>query len=213
MPDLSDWAAYTKTIWQNNIPPSIDDYNLDHMEQGIYENSLRIGDLITLTNEHTSQIGQLQSDLGALTDRVTTNENSINTLNQQVADIQANKANKTDVPTNEDFEAGLNLKVDKTTYDTFVNTTLPNNYYNKSQTYTREEIDAKLANKLNKTGGDKGSGNYTIQGGLSVNGVISTAYEYITMDSDGNQGLGAYQLYIQPNNPGGKRGDVWIKNT
>lgn len=213
MPDLSDWTAYTKTIWQNNIPPSIDDYNLDHMEQGIYENSLRIGDLITLTNEHTSQIGQLQSDLGALTDRVTTNENSIKTLNQQVSDIQENKANKADVPTNEDFESGLEQKVDKTTYNTFVNTTLPNNYYNKSQTYTREEIDAKLANKLNKTGGDTGSGNYNFNGNFFVSGEISTAYEDIIFDTDNNQGLGSYRLYVQPGNPGGKRGDVWIKNT
>lgn len=212
MPDLSDWAAYTKTIWQNNIPPSIDDYNLDHMEQGIYENSLRIGDLITLTNEHTEEIGQLQNDLGALADRVTTNENSIKTLNSQVADIQKNKANKADVPTNEDFETELEKKVDKTTYNTFVNTTLPNTYYKKSETYTRSEIDAKLNNKLSKSG-DTGTGNYTISGTLSVGGEISTAYENIIFDSDGNQGLGAYRLYVQPNNPGGKRGDVWIKNT
>lgn len=212
MPDLSDWAAYTKTIWQNNIPPSIDDYNLEHMEQGIYENSLRIGDLITLTKEHSDEIGQLQDDLGTLTDRVTTNENSIKTLNQQVADIQTNKANKTEVPTNEDFEAGLNLKVDKTTYETFVNTTLPNTYYNKSETYTRSEIDAKLNNKLGKSG-DTGTGNYTISGSLSLGGELKTAYEDIVFDTDGNQGLGEYRLYVQPNNPGGKRGDVWIKNT
>lgn len=212
MPDLSDWAAYTKTIWQNNIPPSIDDYNLDHMEQGIYENSLRIGDLITLTTEHTNELAQLQEDLGALTDRVTTNENSIKTLNSQVADIQANKANKVDVPTNEDFETELEKKLDKTTYNNFVNTTLPNTYYKKSETYTRSEIDAKLNNKLSKSG-DSGTGNYTISGTLSVGGEISTAYENIIFDSDGNQGLGAYRLYVQPNNPGGKRGDVWIKNT
>lgn len=212
MPDLSDWVAYTKTIWQNNIPPSIDDYNLDHMEQGIYENSLRIGDLITLTTEHTNELAQLQEDLGALTDRVTTNENSIKTLNSQVADIQKNKANKANVPTNEDFETELEKKVDKTTYNTFVNTTLPNTYYKKSETYTRSEIDAKLNNKLSKSG-DTGTGNYTISGTLSVGGEISTAYENIIFDSDGNQGLGAYRLYVQPNNPGGKRGDVWIKNT
>ena len=212
MPDLSDWAAYTKTIWQNNIPPSIDDYNLDHMEQGIYENSLRIGDLITLTKEHTEEIGQLQDDLGALADRVTTNENSIKTLNSQVADIQKNKAKKADVPTNEDFETELEKKVDKTTYNTFVNTTLPNTYYKKSQTYTRSEIDAKLNNKLSKSG-DTGTGNYTISGTLNVGGEIQTAYEDIVFDTDGNQGLGSYRLYVQPNNPGGKRGDVWIKNT
>lgn len=212
MPDLSDWVAYTKTIWQNNIPPSIDDYNLDHMEQGIYENSLRIGDLITLTTEHTNELAQLQEDLGALTDRVTTNENSIKTLNSQVADIQKNKANKADVPTNEDFETELGKKVDKTTYNTFVNTTLPNTYYKKSQTYTRSEIDAKLNNKLSKSG-DTGTGNYTISGTLNVGGEIQTAYEDIVFDTDGNQGLGSYRLYVQPNNPGGKRGDVWIKNT
>lgn len=212
MPDLTDWAAYTKTIWQNNIPPSIDDYNLDHMEQGIYENSLRIGDLITLTTEHTNELAQLQEDLGALTDRVTTNENSIKTLNSQVADIQANKANKVDVPTNEDFETELEKKLDKTTYNTFVNTTLPNTYYKKSETYTRSEIDAKLNNKLSKSG-DTGTGNYTISGTLNVGGEIQTAYEDIVFDTDGNQGLGSYRLYVQPNNPGGKRGDVWIKNT
>lgn len=212
MPDLTDWAAYTKTIWQNNIPPSIDDYNLDHMEQGIYENSLRIGDLITLTTEHTNELAQLQEDLGALTDRVTTNENSIKTLNSQVADIQTNKANKVDVPTNEDFETELEKKLDKTTYNTFVNTTLPNTYYKKSETYTRSEIDAKLNNKLSKSG-DTGTGNYTISGTLNVGGEIQTAYEDIVFDTDGNQGLGSYRLYVQPGNPGGKRGDVWIKNT
>ena len=202
MPDLSDWAAYTKTIWQNNIPPSIDDYNLDHMEQGIYENSLRIGDLITLTNEHTSQIGQLQSDLGALTDRVTTNENSIKTLNQQVADIQTNKANKTDVPTNEDFEAGLNLKVDKTTYDTFVNTTLPNNYYNKTQTYSKSEIDSQMNNKLSKSG-DTGNGNYTFTGTVTSGLLISNANRI---------GINGKGLYLSSGDPGGVAGDVWIKN-
>lgn len=203
MPDLSDWAAYTKTIWQNNIPPSIDDYNLDHMEQGIYENSLRIGDLITLTNEHTSQIGQLQSDLGALTDRVTTNENSIKTLNQQVADIQTNKANKTDVPTNEDFEAGLNLKVDKTTYDTFVNTTLPNNYYNKTQTYSKSEIDSQMNNKLGRSG-DTGTGNYTFTGNVTANGIVSSGGAYIGVNGKG--------IYLTSYDPGGVAGDVWIKN-
>lgn len=203
MPDLSDWAAYTKTIWQNNIPPSIDDYNLDHMEQGIYENSLRIGDLITLTNEHTSQIGQLQSDLGALTDRVTTNENSIKTLNQQVADIQTNKANKTDVPTNEDFEAGLNLKVDKTTYDTFVNTTLPNNYYNKTQTYSKSEIDSQMNNKLGRSG-DTGTGNYTFTGNVTANGIVSSGGAYVGVNGKG--------IYLTSYDPGGVAGDVWIKN-
>lgn len=202
MPDLSDWAAYTKTIWQNNIPPSIDDYNLDHMEQGIYENSLRIGDLITLTNEHTSQIGQLQSDLGALTDRVTTNENSIKTLNQQVADIQTNKANKTDVPTNEDFEAGLNLKVDKTTYDTFVNTTLPNNYYNKTQTYSKSEIDSQMNNKLGRNG-DTGTGNYNFTGTVTSGLLISSANRI---------GINGKGLYLSSGDPGGVAGDVWIKN-
>lgn len=213
MPDLTDWTAYTKTIWQNNIPPSIDDYNLDHMEQGIYENSLRIGDLITLTNEHTQEIGQLQTDLGALADRVTTNENSINSLSQQVSDIETNKANKTDVPTNEDFETELEKKVDKTTYNTFVNTTLPNTYYKKSETYTRSEIDSKLNNKLGKSG-DTGTGNYTITGTLSVGGPIITGYEYFGFDSDNNQGFGngGYKLYVQSSNPGGRRGDVWIKN-
>lgn len=203
MPDLSDWAAYTKTIWQNNIPPSIDDYNLDHMEQGIYENSLRIGDLITLTNEHTSQIEQLQTDLGALTDRVTTNENSIKTLNSQVADIQTNKANKTDVPTNEDFEAGLNLKVDKTTYETFVNTTLPDNYYNKTQTYNKSEIDSQMNNKLSKSG-DTGNGSYTFTGNVTANGIVTSGGAYVGVNGKG--------IYLTSYDPGGVVGDVWIKN-
>lgn len=213
MPDLTDWAPYTKTVWSNNIPPSIDDFNLGKMEEGIYENSLRIGDLITLTNEHTDEIGKLQDDLGALTDRVTTNENSIKTLNQQVADIENNKANKTDVPTNEDFETELEKKVDKTTYDTFVNTTLPNNYYNKTQTYSREEIDGKLNGKLGNAG-DTGHGNYRFTGTLDVGGPITSGYEYYGFDNDNSQGFGegGYKLYVQSGNPGGRRGDVWIKN-
>ena len=203
MPDLTDWAAYTKTIWQNNIPPSIDDYNLDHMEQGIYENSLRIGDLITLTTEHTNELAQLQEDLGALKDRVTTNENSIKTLNSQVADIQANKANKVDVPTNEDFETELEKKVDKTTYNTFVNTTLPNTYYKKSETYTRAEIDAKLNNKLSKSG-DTGTGNYTFTGNFNANGIVTSGGAYVGINGKG--------LYLTSYDPGGVIGDVWIKN-
>lgn len=203
MPDLTDWAAYTKTIWQNNIPPSIDDYNLDHMEQGIYENSLRIGDLITLTTEHTNELAQLQEDLGALTDRVTTNENSIKTLNSQVADIQTNKANKVDVPTNEDFETELEKKVDKTTYNTFVNTTLPNTYYKKSETYTRAEIDAKLNNKLSKSG-DTGTGNYTFTGNFNASGIVTSGGAYVGINGKG--------LYLTSYDPGGVVGDVWIKN-
>lgn len=213
MADLTDWTPYSKTVWQNNIPPSIDEYNLDKMEQGIYENSLRIGDLITLTDEHTKELSDLQGDLADLADRVTTAENGIKTLNTQVSQLNSSKANKTDVPSNSSFNTELGKKLDKTTYNNFVNTTLPNTYYKKSETYKRSEIDSKLNNKLGKNG-DTGNGDYTFNGTVNVNGELRTSYEDIIFDTDNSQGIrsGGYKLSIQPNDPGGSRGDVWIKN-
>lgn len=213
MPDLTDWAPYSKTIWQNNIPPSIDEINLDKMEQGIYENSLRIGDLITLTDEHTKELADLQDDLSDLADRITTAENSIKSLNTQVTNLNNNKANKSDVPTNSSFNTELNKKLDKTTYNTFVNTTLPNTYYKKTETYTRDQIDSKVNNKLGKNG-DTGNGDYTFNGTVDINGQLCTSYEAIIFDTDNSTGVrnGGFKLMIQPSDPGGSKGDVWIKN-
>lgn len=205
--------AYDKTIWVNNIPPSIDDFNLGKMEEGIYQNSLRVEDLITLTTQHTNDIAGLRDDLGALANRVTTAENDIKSINNQIKTINDTKANKSDVPTNKDFTDALAKKLDTTTYNTFVNTTLPNTYYKKSETYTRTQIDGKVNGKLGNRG-DTGNGNYTINGNLSVSGPITTGYEYIGLDNDNSMGFGAggVKLYVQPGNPGGRRGDVWIKN-
>lgn len=205
--------AYTKTVWVNDIPPSIDEINLGKMEEGIYQNSLRIDDLVTLTTQHTEQLQDLADDIGALQDRMTTAENDINAIKGDIQTLESTKANASDVPTTENMNALLNNKLDKTTYNTFVNTTLPNTYYKKTETYTRSQIDSKVNGKLNNTG-DTGNGNYTFNGKVNVKGTLSTTYEYIGFDSDNGEGFGSggYKLYVDKNNPGGRKGDVWIKN-
>ena len=124
--------AYTKTVWVNDIPPSIDEINLGKMEEGIYQNSLRIDDLVTLTTQHTEQLKDLADDIEALQDRMTTAENDIKGMKADIQDLDNTKADASNVPTTSSMNSLLDKKLDKTTYNTFVNTTLPNNYYKKS---------------------------------------------------------------------------------
>lgn len=42
--------AYTKTVWKNGITP-VDENNMNNIEQGIYNNSLNIGELANLKTE------------------------------------------------------------------------------------------------------------------------------------------------------------------
>lgn len=205
--------AYTKTVWVNDIPPSIDEINLGKMEEGIYQNSLRIDDLVTLTTQYTEQLKGLADDIEALQDRMTTAENDIKGMKADIQDLDNTKADASNVPTTSSMNSLLDKKLDKTTYNTFVNTTLPNNYYKKSETYTRSQIDSKLNGKLSDSG-DTGNGDYRINGDFEVRGVLKTSYEYIGFDSDNGEGFGSggYKLYVDKRNPGGRKGDVWIKN-
>lgn len=51
--------AYTKTNWENGVTP-VNATNLNHIEQGIYDNSVGIGNLSNLeTTEKTNMVGAL----------------------------------------------------------------------------------------------------------------------------------------------------------
>ena len=196
--------AYKKTEWVNNLPPSIDEVNLGKMEEQIYQNSLRIEDIQKTLAEHASHLSSLDGEISGLKGRMTTAENDIKGIKQDITNINNTKANKADVPTNSDFATQLATKVDKTTYNTFANTTVPNTYAKKSDVYTKGETDSRLNNKLSKSG-DTGSGNYTFNNNVTVKGDLSTNKSYVIHN-------GA-KLYIQSGNPGGKKGDIWIKNS
>ncbi len=174
------WAAYRKTDWVNDMPPSIDDYNLDKMEEGIYQNSLHIKELIDICMRQDDELDAIRADVASLTNRMTTAENDIKTLKSNVDTLDKTKANKDNVPTNADFQKELAKKVNNTTYNTFVNNTLPNTYYKKSETYSKTEIDNLLKNKLNR-GGDTTNGNYTFNNNVTVGGQIKTNQDYIKL--------------------------------
>lgn len=174
------WAAYRKTDWVNDMPPSIDDYNLDKMEEGIYQNSLHIKELIDICMRQDDELDAIRADVASLTNRMTTAENDIKTLKSNVDTLDKMKANKDNVPTNADFQKELAKKVNNTTYNTFVNNTLPNTYYKKSETYSKTEIDNLLKNKLNR-GGDTTNGNYTFNNNVTVGGQIKTNQDYIKL--------------------------------
>ncbi len=196
------YATYRKTAWVNDIPPSIDDANLLKMEEGIYQNSLRINDLLTICERQDRELDAVRADISALGKRMTTAENDIKGIKSDITTINNTKANKNDVPTNDDFNTALDKKLDKTTYNTYVNTTAPNTYRKKSDSYTKSEVDSKVNGKLGNAG-DTGNGNYRFNGNLVVNGPITTGYEYYGFDNDNSQGFGAggYKLYVQSGNP------------
>ncbi len=181
------YPVYKKTAWVNDIPPSIDDANLLKMEEGIYQNSLRINDLVAICERQDNELDAVRADIAALGKRMTTAENDIKGLKSDVSTLQSTKANKADVPTNNEFNAGLDKKVDKTTYNTFVNTTAPNTYRTKADSYTKAQVDTKVGGKLGNKG-DTGNGNYTFNGNVNVNGQIYTNQGYIN--------IGGHRLYL-----------------
>ena len=167
------WAAYKKTDWVNDMPPSIDDFNLDKMEEGIYQNSLHIKELIDICTRQDEELDAIRGDIADLTNRMSTAENDIKSLKNDVDILDNKKADASNVPTNEDFQKELDKKVNNTTFDAFKNS-LPNTYYNKT------EIDNLLKKYLLKSG-DTANGNYTINGNVQVNGQLSTNQDYVRM--------------------------------
>lgn len=168
------WAAYRKTDWVNDMPPSIDDYNLDKMEEGIYQNSLHIKELIDICTRQDEELDAIRDDIAGLTNRMTTAENDIKGLKNDVNRLDTTKANKADVPTVTDFNNGMDKKLDKTTFDSFKNN-LPNTYYNKT------EIDNLLKKYLRKDIDDTKSGKLTVTGDMHVNGQISTNQQHVRL--------------------------------
>ena len=87
--------SYTKTQWNNDTAPAINETNLNKIEQGIYDNDSHIGDLSVLTttantdlvsaiNENVSSIGDLsdletttQTDIVSAVNEVNSKENGI----------------------------------------------------------------------------------------------------------------------------------------
>lgn len=180
------YDVYSKTQWVNDIPPSIDEVNLLKMEEGIYQNSLRINDLLTICERQDSELDDVRADISALDKRMTTAENDIKGIKSDITTINNTKANKSDVPTNNDLSTALDKKVDKTTFSTY-QTTVSNTYRTISDSYTKSQVDSKVDGKLNNNG-DTGTGNYTFNKNVAVSGVLSTSQSYIT--------IGGNKLYL-----------------
>lgn len=102
--------AYIKNFWHNNIPPSIDEVNLNHMEEGIYQNSLRIEDLISNTNDHEARIKAMEAAVLELQNKAAKHDADIASLQQQVDGLNSSKANKSDVYTKSETDALLATK-------------------------------------------------------------------------------------------------------
>lgn len=208
-------VIYNKTIWENNLPPSIDEYNLGKMEEGIYQNSLRIADLITLTTQHTQQIADLNDDVAALGRRMTTAENDIRTIKGNINTINntlTTKADKSNTYTKSEISSMLSNYATNSSVNNLQNqVTNVTNTANATAngTYTAAQCDARYMKRT----GDTVTGDYGFNGTVHVSGEIKTTYEAITLDTDMSSGFGRpVKLNVCPGQPSGGRGDVWIKN-
>lgn len=79
--------SYTKTQWNNDTAPAINETNLNKIEQGIYDNDSHIGDLsdleTTAQNDLVSAINENVSSIGDLTTLTTTaNTDLVSAINE-----------------------------------------------------------------------------------------------------------------------------------
>lgn len=71
--------AYTKTNWVNEGPPAIDADNLNHIEDGIYNNDVRIGNLVSFLSGMIVTESKSESISLPASDAVTTTFNMAKT--------------------------------------------------------------------------------------------------------------------------------------
>ncbi len=180
------YAVYKKTQWVNDIPPSIDDVNLLKMEEGIYQNSLRVNDLLAICERQDRELNAVRADISALGKRMTTAENDIKGIKSDITTINNTKANKSDVPTNNEMSSALDGKVNNSDFANLQN--YVNNTFRKiTDSYTKTEVNNKLDGKLNNNG-DTGTGNYTFNKNVKAKGELSTDKGYII--------IGGHKLYL-----------------
>lgn len=84
--------SYTKTQWNNDTAPAINETNLNKIEQGIYDNDSHIGDLsdleTTANADLVSAINENVSSIGDLSDLETTAQTDIvSAINENVDNI------------------------------------------------------------------------------------------------------------------------------
>ena len=84
--------SYTKTQWNNDTAPAINETNLNKIEQGIYDNDSHIGDLsdleTTANTDLVSAINENVSSIGDLSDLETTTQTDIvSAINENVDNI------------------------------------------------------------------------------------------------------------------------------
>lgn len=113
--------AYIKNFWHNNIPPSIDEVNLNHMEEGVYQNSLRVEDLISSTNDHEARIKAMEAAVLELQNKAAKHDADIASLQQQVDGLNSSKANKSDVYTKPETDALLAAKAGLSDFENMMN--------------------------------------------------------------------------------------------
>lgn len=139
--------SYTKTQWNNDTAPAINEDNLNKIEQGIYDNDSHIGDLsdleTTANTDLVSAINENVSSIGDLSDLETTVQTDI------VSAVNENVDNIGDLTTltttaNADLVSAINEleseKLDAT--GTAVNSTKWNNL--ERDTGTNNDVDTWL---------------------------------------------------------------------
>lgn len=63
--------AYTRTVWEDapSLNTPVNSTNLNHMEQGIYDNSINVGELSNLdTTEKSNLVGAINEIYNSITD-------------------------------------------------------------------------------------------------------------------------------------------------
>lgn len=87
--------SYTKTQWNNDTAPAINETNLNKIEQGIYDNDSHIGDLsdleTTTNTDLVSAINENVDNIGDLTTLTTTaNTDLVSAINELESEKQDN---------------------------------------------------------------------------------------------------------------------------
>ena len=212
-PILTEFTVYQPTVWHNDMPPSIDEVNLYHMENQIYQNSLRVADLIKLTTAQSGELDDVNQDIDELRSLLDIVNGQIEELKAEDQNLDNKKADKSNTYTKGEVDAQMAER--QSELEKLRDSYIPNNYYKKGETWSQAEADGRY---LRKDTND--STTHTVNFGtvnttfLQVNSEMKTTYESIRFDADNSQGVrgGGYSLYVQRNNPGGAYGDVWIKN-
>lgn len=87
--------SYTKTQWNNDTAPAINETNLNKIEQGIYDNDSHIGDLTTLTTtaktSTVNAVNEVNGNIGTLSNLTTTANTDLVSAINELDNLKATK--------------------------------------------------------------------------------------------------------------------------